>query len=381
MATKGRNRGQVETLSANRFRARIYTGTDSAGKRIYQTVGIYPTVKQAQVARDKALAEQDVGTYVAPSRILMRDYMQSWLDGLLTDVAATKRGYAERTKRIVASLGAVRLDRLSREQIKAFYASLAADGLSPRTIQYTHQTLRLALSEAVLARRLSHNPTDKITLPKVDKRHAALVKVFTEAETDTLLRWTLEHEVEWYALFYTLLHTGMRPGEAAGLRWSDFDAGEHPSLAIRRVVDSEGIKERAKTDKSRRTVRLTEEHTRVLEAHRKRQLEVILKAGPAYDRTGNYIFADSRTGAYLPMKQWLRPRWARACKEAGVPEINPYGARHTHATRLLEANVNPKLVAERLGNSARVVMEVYSHVLPKAQDAVVAALEKQQANR
>lgn len=381
MAT--RPRGQIEPLHTDppTFRVRIFTGRTAEGKRQYRTVGTYRTVKQAQSARDRALTEQDTGSFVAPSKVLLRDYLTQWLAGLLSDVDATKRGYAERVKLITAHLGHLRLDHLTRDAIKAFYSTLQEAGKSARTIQYTHQTLRLALSEAVLSRRLARNPTDKIKLPAPDRRKAALTMVFTGAETDTFLAHSQAHgKYLEYPLFYTLLHTGMRPSEAAGLQWNDFDA-DKAELQVKRVVDTGGVQERAKTDQSRRTIKLTAEHVAVLQAHRQAQRKVMLEAGPAYDRAAGFVFAEARTGAHLPMKQWLRSRWKRACLEAKVPVIRPYGARHTHATRLLEANVNPKLVAERLGNSPEIVMSVYSHVLPSARDAVVEALERQQAGR
>jgi len=43
--------------------------------------------------------------------------------------------------------------------------------------------------------------------------------------------------------------------------------------------------------------------------------------------------------------------------------------RHTHATLLLVAGVNPKIVSERLGHSSvAFTMDVYSHVVPNLQE-------------
>jgi integrase len=42
--------------------------------------------------------------------------------------------------------------------------------------------------------------------------------------------------------------------------------------------------------------------------------------------------------------------------------------RHTHATELLKAGINPKIVSERLGHSGiRITLDTYSHVLPTLQ--------------
>ncbi len=46
-----------------------------------------------------------------------------------------------------------------------------------------------------------------------------------------------------------------------------------------------------------------------------------------------------------------------------------YDLRHTHATLLLKAGINPKIVSERLGHSSIVLtLDTYSHVLPGMQD-------------
>ena len=54
-----------------------------------------------------------------------------------------------------------------------------------------------------------------------------------------------------------------------------------------------------------------------------------------------------------------------------------HGLRHTHATLLLQQEVNPKIVQERLGHSSiKVTMDTYSHVLPDTQRQAVDAMER-----
>jgi integrase len=55
-----------------------------------------------------------------------------------------------------------------------------------------------------------------------------------------------------------------------------------------------------------------------------------------------------------------------------LPTVTLKGPRHTHATLLLQAGVQPKVVQERLGHSTiAITMNIYSHVMPSMQrDAV-----------
>jgi integrase len=58
---------------------------------------------------------------------------------------------------------------------------------------------------------------------------------------------------------------------------------------------------------------------------------------------------------------------------AGLPRLTPHGLRHSFATAALKARVPVEVVAARLGNTARVVQEVYQHVIP-ADDQAAAQL-------
>lgn len=52
-------------------------------------------------------------------------------------------------------------------------------------------------------------------------------------------------------------------------------------------------------------------------------------------------------------------------KSAGLPHMRFHDLRHTSASLLLESNVHPKVVSERLGHSQiGITMDLYSHLLP-----------------
>lgn len=60
------------------------------------------------------------------------------------------------------------------------------------------------------------------------------------------------------------------------------------------------------------------------------------------------------------------------CKELDIPYIRFHDLRHTHATLMLKANINPKIVAERLGHSSvNLTLNTYSHILPDMQKEAV----------
>jgi integrase len=63
-------------------------------------------------------------------------------------------------------------------------------------------------------------------------------------------------------------------------------------------------------------------------------------------------------------------------KAAGVPAIRLLDLRHTHASHLLMAGINVKVVSERLGHaSVSFTLDTYAHVMPGQQaEAAAAAL-------
>ena len=51
-----------------------------------------------------------------------------------------------------------------------------------------------------------------------------------------------------------------------------------------------------------------------------------------------------------------------------VPRIRLHDLRHTHASHLLAAGVNPRVVSERLGHSSvSFTLDTYGHVMPGQQ--------------
>jgi len=56
-------------------------------------------------------------------------------------------------------------------------------------------------------------------------------------------------------------------------------------------------------------------------------------------------------------------------KKAGLPDIRFHYLRHTAATLMLQGNIHPKVVQERLGHSSiNLTLNTYSHVLPNMQE-------------
>ncbi|NMA62360.1 MAG: site-specific integrase, partial [Firmicutes bacterium] len=80
-------------------------------------------------------------------------------------------------------------------------------------------------------------------------------------------------------------------------------------------------------------------------------------------------------GGPLQINNFAQRSFVDLIEKAGVKKIRFHDLRHTCATLLLENDVNPKIVQERLGHSdIAMTLNRYSHVTPTMQDEAASIL-------
>lgn len=153
----------------------------------------------------------------------------------------------------------------------------------------------------------------------------------------------------------TLLGTGLRPSEAAGLRWSDVDLVGRRLHVQRTASKIDGVWKfnPPKTAKGRRQIDLPDGLVSLLAD----QL-----------RDGDIVFTNF-SGEPYSQRTLVEHHFKPALKRAELPvDLRLYDLRHTHSSPLLLAGVHPKVVSERLGHSTvQITLDTYSHVLPSLQ--------------
>ncbi len=378
-----RNPGQMIPRGENVWLLRWYIGMVD-GKRKYGNLTFKGSAVQARKELSKKTVSVDEGTHVIPSNQTVGQYLDWWLENVVKSgvTQVTLGSYTNRVKTIKTALGSIKLTKLDWQVVQQFYNKLRESGRSGRTVRYTHTILKSALQHAVKGKLLKDNPCDHATPGTQDKEE---LSVWSSTEVQLFLERTQRDEKRQadHALWYTLLHTGLRPGEALGLKWADLDGDRLQVVRAVAEIDAKTNRlEDVKTAAGRRSIVLTLENLVVLQEFRKQQAKAILKAGPEYTRN-DFIFA-APDGKYDLVLR-VRKRWQRAIgrvnetlKEEQIDalkEIRLYDCRHTHATMLLQAGVHPKVVQERLGHaSITITLDTYSHVLPNMQDEAVQKL-------
>jgi len=365
--------GQLIQRGERTWLVRAYLGLDAAGKRKYHNKTIHGTKKDAQRYLHQVLLERDTTGFSEPSKELLAVYLQRWLETVvkLRVAAKTFQSYQQVAACYLKELGDRPLAKLNAADIQEHYQALLERGLSPRTVRYAHAVLHSALSQAVKWHLLYRNPADLVDLPKQQKRET---RVLTAAEAARFIEATVYSQ--WKALFSMLLTSGMRPGEALGLKWPDVD-WERGRVHVQRAlsVTKAGWRlDEPKTARSRRAIPLPLPVLQDLREHRREQAAMRLQT-PGYQDHG-LVFANE-DGNPPDLRHITRRHFKPLLKAAGLPDIRLYDLRHTCATLLLAAGENPKVISERLGHATvAMTLDTYSHVLPDMQQKAAEKLGK-----
>ncbi len=372
---RGNGEGSISRRKSGGWMAQyaVYTAEGRKRKTIYGKTRAEVATKLA-----KALADREGGLVFDAGNLTVGEYLDRWLaecvQGTVRESTFERYGYAIRPH-IKPSLGRVMLKSLTPAHVRGFYREKLDVGLASATVHKMHVVLHKALDQAVADSLIPRNPTDPVTVPRINREE---INPLTAEEANRLIEAACSAGDRLEALYVLAVHAGLRQGELLALKWDDLDL-EAGMLRVRRTLtnaDGKYSMSEPKTKKSRRTVRLTSGAIAALRGHLERQVGEMERMGSLY-QPGGLVFANKVGGIINPSN--LRNRsFKRVLKRAGLPEKTRFhDLRHTCATLLLSRNVNPKIVSEMLGHAnIAITLDTYSHVLPDMQEGAARALEE-----
>ena len=190
------------------------------GKQVQKSVS-GKTQKEVAQKLKAATAALDDGTYIAPSKMTVAQWLDTWQADYLKSVKpSTVSSYQATIKNhIKPNIGAIRLDALTTHDIqefcnKRFEGDENRPPLSAKTIKNIHGVLRKALQQAMLNNYIRTNPSNPCILPWVTKKKT---KPLNEHQIADFLKGIRGNKYE--KMFFVALFTGIREGEHCGLQW------------------------------------------------------------------------------------------------------------------------------------------------------------------
>lgn len=351
------------------WQAQVRAGRDPRTGRYVYRCATADTEAGAWEAGRRLLGEAEAqrAAHVDPTRQPLAAYLAEWLQRKQAEGRKPKTLHEyERVIRVLIApvLGNVLLHDLSPAMIQHWQDGLASTptmrGAAQAALAY--RTLRSALSDAA---RLGLVPSNAAARARPVLRTPRKREGFTLQEAQAIV--AAAEGDGWAPLFAFLLYTGLRLGEALGLRWQAVDL-RNRRLAVRasRVeVGSKMVEGSPKAARSTRVVALLGGALDALRAQEARQAGLRAAAGPAWHDEG--LVFTNRTGGGLQSHNVERAfRLVRA--RAGVRPLPLHSMRHATASILLGAGVPVAIAAKMLGHSVALFTETYADLLVEAAD-------------
>ena len=344
------------TLYRVRYRTPDHRQTDKRG---------FATKRAAEAFAASVEVSKLKGEYVAPShaRTTLGELGSAWLDrqrGHLKP-SSYRATEIEWRVRVAPRWGKVALGDIRPTAIQQWVSDLShgTDGDKPvgaSVVNRAHHVLSSIVADAVRDNLLARNPASGIRLPRKNRKRPVYL---THQQVAELAAASGTYE----GLVLLLAYTGLRWGEAIGLRVRDLDMLRRRATIAENAVQvgSEIFVGTTKAHKQR-SVPLPE----FLLPHLARQCE---------RRGRDDLLFPSDDGRHLERPHSTSGWFIKAVAESGVPRVTPHDLRHSAASLAVSAGANVKAVQRMLGHaSAAMTLDVYADLFDDDLEAVATAL-------
>lgn len=351
-----------------RYLFQTYLGIDPAtGKERRTTRRGFKTMKEAKQAERNLLL--DVEENGLPSNQsdgfqdpTFEELAQLWLENYKTTV---KPSTFENVRSKVEKMTEEHFKELKLKKITVAYCQKVVIELSKSYVLYNHylSVINRIFKYAVLMDILDSNPFDKVIKPK-SRQIQRKGNFLTKEELKEFLKLAQTATLSYFfPLVHLMGYTGLRQGEALALKWSDIDFENKKITVNKTAVRIEGKQslQTPKTKNSKRVISIDPTTLSILKNWKKDQIKIYFKNGKHFEGDENFIFTNQR-GEWVHIHNFIR-YFKRFIADHKLKPITPHGLRHTHASLLFSAGVEPKNISDRLGHSTvQITLDLYTHI-------------------
>lgn len=363
-----------------RYLFQTYLGIDPiTGKERRTTRRGFKTMKEAKQAERNLLL--DVEENGLPSNQsdgfqdpTFEELASLWLENYKTTV---KPSTFENVRSKVEKMTEEHFKELKLKKITVAYCQRVVIELSKSYVLYNHylSVINRIFKYAVLMDILNSNPFDKVIKPK-SRQTQRKGNFLTKEELKEFLKLAQTATLSYFfPLVHLMSYTGLRQGEALALKWSDIDF-ENKKITVNKTATR--IKEKQtlqtpKTKNSKRVISIDPTTLSILKSWKKDQIKIYFKNGKHFEGDDNFIFTNQRA-EWVHIHNFI-PYFKRFITDHKLKPITPHGLRHTHASLLFSAGVEPKNISDRLGHSTvQITLDLYTHITEEQRTDTVEKL-------
>lgn len=264
-------------------------------------------------------------------------------------------------------IGGLKLSKLDAMTYERVFINELLKDYAPSSVKTYHDLVKIAVNAAVANETIRRNVLNSITI--LDNRKTK-ENFLSAKELKKLLKVGKEQaNITNYTMLVLLADTGMRKGEAQGLRWQDINYKER-TIKVERTRDNDGVRT-PKTKRSFRTIEVDDKLMHQLKAYNNWCKQMMFSNGVKLT-DNDFIFITSHGGRPISPNTFNRTLDI-LIKKSKVKRITPHGLRHTHATFLLSIGISVVTVAKRLGNTSQEIHRTYGHSDDEADKQAVIA--------
>lgn len=352
-------------LSRGNWKVAVSLGYKDGKKQIIRKQG-FKTKKDAETWANEILNQKNKGYVTVSNNIMFNDFLMKWYEDYkkLTLSTTTKTCYIGRiNKHILPFFKNLRLNEIKSNVVQEFYNKLIKK-MKPSSAKKVMDILTSCFKYAKKQKLIIELPTDidkiKSENKKIETWNQEQIKYFLKEIEGTYLH---------FPIFLDLM-TGLRVGELCGLKWKYVNLDEGYIDIVGQVIFNRTSKkleytEILKTDSSFRKITIPE----VLIDYLKEIKENI------HPKNNDFVILDRSGNMCNPRN--LSMNFCKTVAKYNVPKITFHALRHTHATMLISAGENIKVVSDRLGHKdISTTLNIYTHVMKEMKQNTASLLQE-----
>lgn len=326
----------------------------------------------AEAAEKEKIRRQLSGEYEVEEN--MAEHIQVWIDGRRNLSDNTRSVYQiQLDNHIKPFFNNKAVNQIKATDVQMFLNSLYDKDLSSATVKKAYNIVNKFYNDLLKRQEIKYNPCNGVEKPKETNKK---IEIFDEKELKEFLAFA-DGYTRYAFAFRLAAHTGLRRGELLALQWSDFDLDRKTIHVRKRLIRAamgtdRYMQEGTKTSIGR-FVSFSEQMKEDIIKHK--EMQEYEKATNEYK--DNDLVIATHNGKFVSVDNFSRI-FRNTLKSSTIDKkLSFHAIRHTHATLMLKAGVQMKVVSDRLGHSSiKITMDTYAHLLPSMETEAIEKFER-----